>query len=50
MLALVATVEFAWLQEKDKIKKEKEESEAKFKHALVDDRKEQVCAASCPAP
>ncbi|EIE23767.1 DNA topoisomerase I [Coccomyxa subellipsoidea C-169] len=29
-------------EEKDTMKKEKEEAEAKFKHALVDDRKEQV--------
>ena len=32
------------LQEKDRLKKEKDEAEAKYKHALVDGRKEQVRA------
>lgn len=32
------------------MKKEKEESEAKYKHALVDQRKEQVRAASRHMP
>ena len=31
------------LQEKERLKKEKDEAEAKFKHALVDGRKEQAC-------
>ena len=30
------------VQEKERLKKEKDEAEAKFKHALVDGRKEQV--------
>lgn len=30
------------LQEKDRLKKDKDEAEAKYKHALVDGRKEQV--------
>ena len=30
------------MQEKERLKKEKDEAEAKFKHALVDGRKEQV--------
>ena len=40
------------LQEKDRLKKEKDEAEAKYKHALVDGRKEQVRAQQtiCSSP
>ena len=37
------------MQEKERLKKEKDEAEAKFKHALVDGRKEQVpVPKACP--
>ena len=37
---------FAVLQEKDRLKKEKDEAEVKFKYALVDGRREQVSSLS----
>lgn len=37
---------FAALQEKDRLKKEKDEADAKFKYALVDGRREQVSSLS----
>ena len=41
-----AKLGFTALQEKARLKKEKEEVDAKYKHALVDGRKEEVMTLS----